>query len=86
MHHVLELITCSEIDTPLSVSLNTANGLVMKEVLYLLMTPSELHLLQLEVHETADCVYKWIQEHQDQTTTFEKKLTESLNSCIKVWK
>ena len=50
MHHVLELITCSEIDTPLSVSLNTANGLVMKEVLYLLMTPSELHLLQLEVH------------------------------------
>ena len=40
MHHVLELITCSEIDTPLSVSLNTANGLVMEGVSALLADDS----------------------------------------------
>ena len=88
MHHVHELVTRSEIDTPLSISLNTANGLVMKGVSALLADDSFriASAPARSAHETADCVYKWIQEHQDQTTTFEKQLTESLNSCIKVRK
>ena len=39
--------------------------------------------LARSAHETADCVYKWIQEHQDQITTFEKKLTEPLTVVLR---
>ena len=36
------------------------------------------------VRKTAECVSKWIPNHQDEVSSFEKKLTASLSSCMQV--